>query len=1098
MSLLLLLKDAEETKTDPVLTGAAEQLGQASAVLNGIVSPGGLDTKYWFELSEGMHPPLPPAPGIAHDAVTESSLFAAGETEVSFEHAGGSDARAALVFIWHFDANVSGASAISYGGVPMELQTDAVRGTSPWPGVQIWFADDVPAGSQEVTIAKHTSVRLRAIAETVTAQGEVVVGDSDGGSGSNAEPAVPALEAATSGLIFGIVGGQWADLPTGRADDLLSQRDEGSQAYDLQIGEVGAGSQVANWAFSTIADNARAGIVLLDPDPPGPPEEFASGFESGDFSDFIHVQSLPGRATVDEETASEGRYSARLEVQVGDEEPDTGAQRSEPISGLEYLEGYRRFFSFDFLIESHDPGHWMLIHQVHDTGSGGSPPEALFLWHDEEENPILLLQNGTGSPQFWQAPRPALGEWSRIVYGVSFGEDTGTVGPVFLNGDRMTMLSGDDVSAPANTIGLSPAYDKGPGIYRSDESTGTAVIRGDNYRVLKTFDATLPETTGATEGEVEVSASIDGLKPGTDYYFRLFAKNDLGLFVGEDVGFRTAGRSRVAVTREFPPDRLAVRIADPRTGQTIARWAEDEGRPENTIAGITKSGEMPGGHKESGGSLARDPRVDWSDTQTYFDYYLEQPGGENVFEGRINGVPESDGDRMVLEPKAVGHQVALTDRTALRMGFINGDLSKWGEPSTQRKREIDSFYQTQSAEISTGWQDTGEEPPSITIRISFENGHPLGELWFSGDGVRLGALGYDFGNISGALAGTHDIARLNTADYGGWTVSGTDHGTTSAAQQWLTTTDPNVKYAVLQTFYEGEYAAAGTDSKAWSNLRVLSYIAAQNLALQGTWPNVGYTAKQILELAVPLYTYLEAHDEDLEDDGDVIQQAWYSDEGDMATVVKDVLKYGVLRWFILNGKRFELRAPGTFGRNWQAYAGPSELKEAGLDGTRLWSKLVVSYQDVDGSKRRVGYLGSGADTESAALEITDPDHPAVKAERPREDLLSLNGISVPERALEAGERWLREGNELSHAGEATLRGYIQDDCAVFRPVSQIQPGDRIRFPDAGSGGTDYREVVEVNYDHDSRTATVQLDAPSKAVQALLERYGASLGPLALS
>ncbi len=563
--------------------------------------------------------------------------------------------------------------------------------------------------------------------------------------------------------------------------------------------------------------------------------------------------------------------------------------------------------------------------------------------------------------------------------------------------------------------------------------------------------------------------------------------------------------TRVAVTREFSPDRLAVRVADPVTGQTIARWAEDEGKAENTIAGITKSGEMSGGHKESGGSLPRDPRIDWPDTETYFDYYLEQPGGENVFEGRINGAPESDGDRMVLEPKAVGHQVALTDRTGLRMGFIDGELSKWGDPSTARRVALKNAKADLVASTSVGFSSKDQEASKPAVINDFSGvvnqieRIEIGEADYYSDGVDIGGLLYDYEQLTSFSEDTNWTSRaaLSQTDSFSTYQGGTDHNRTTALQQSLYATVAGLQYALVEDFLADEGEGPLYDITSWQNLKVLSWIAAQNLALRGTWPNVGYTAKQILELAVPLFSYLEAQDEDLEDDGYVIQQAWYSDPGDMATVVKDVLKYGVLRWFVLNGKRFELRAPGTFGRNWQAYAGPSELKEAGIDGSRCWDRQVVSYRDVDGSTRTVGYPGSGADLESAQLQITDPDHPAVRAERPREDLLAL-GISTPERALEAGERWLREGNELSHAGEATLRGYIQDDCAVFRPVSQIQPGDRIRFPDAGSGGTGYREVVEVNYDHDSRTATVQLDAPSNVVQALLERYGAASSSLALS
>jgi len=253
---------------------------------------------------------------------------------------------------------------------------------------------------------------------------------------------------------------------------------------------------------------------------------------------------------------------------------------------------------------------------------------------------------------------------------------------------------------------------------------------------------------------------------------------------------------------------------------------------------------------------------------------------------------------------------------------------------------------------------------------------------------------------------------------------------------------------------------------------------------------MGYTAKQMLQLVIPLYTALRTTGESLEDDGYVIPQAWFSDPGPMSTVVQELTKYGLYDWFVFGERLFQFRKPGTYGRRWQAYAGPSELREAGLDGERLWEQIIVSYQDVDGSTRTVGPPGSGAHVEEAGLRITDPDHPAVKADITRKDVLALQGISTPARATEAGERWLKEANELSRSGSCNLKHYILDDCAVFRPASQVQPGDHVRFPDSSDGS--YRKIVAVDYDHDTRTAACTLDAPPEGYKALLERMQADI------
>jgi len=565
--------------------------------------------------------------------------------------------------------------------------------------------------------------------------------------------------------------------------------------------------------------------------------------------------------------------------------------------------------------------------------------------------------------------------------------------------------------------------------------------------------------------------------------------------------------SRVAVQREFPPDRLAVRIADPRTGQTIARMAEDEHKTENIISGITKSGEMPGGHEASGGILPRDPRVDWPDTAPYLDYFLEGVGGEKVWGGRLDKAPESDGDRMVVEPKAVGHQKALDDRKGIiGPGFIDSDLSKWGEPSLARRVALSAALIKLLAATSVGSSAVDpKDPEAIKAAIvnDFNNVETVATDTEAGEahyftGVDIGAILYDaLGDVAGgeASANWESNIALGTTDTFTTAVAGTDHDTSAALGQRVDATGPGFKHARLRNRLN--VASEGTVLKRIFGWRP-KVVGDHGLDLQGTWPYVGFTAKQMLAYAIPLYTYLTVNEEEMEDLGYVIQQAWFSEPGGMDAVVKELTKYELLDWFVMRDKQFELRVPGSYGRLWQAYAGPSELKETGEDGSRLWDRIVGRYTDVDGSTRTVGWPGSGANSESEALIITDPDHPAVRAEVTREDLLDLKGISIPERAIEACERWLADANELSHAGEATLRGYTQDDCSVFRPVSQIQPGDWIRFPDAGSSGTGYRKIVAVSYDHDSRTASVTLDAPPNAVEALLERLQAALQPLGLS
>lgn len=549
--------------------------------------------------------------------------------------------------------------------------------------------------------------------------------------------------------------------------------------------------------------------------------------------------------------------------------------------------------------------------------------------------------------------------------------------------------------------------------------------------------------------------------------------------------------SRIAVTREFPPDRVAVRIKDPSTGQTIARWAEDEPRAENVISGLRKSGDMPGGHKEMTGSLARDPRRDYPDLTPYMDVELEQPGGENIWEGRLAKAPESDGERMAIEPAAVGHREALEDRKGLRFGFIDRDQSRWGGMSVQRK--INYLATPRAISDAGSFTDATTGEPSLETALEGAwTDLPRCEGWYDSNGIPIGAVMAAWkkaGTVDAGAEGWSWKLVLSADDIA--TAPLDESANLRAAEPsnvLVEASDDSKRFAFVQFTFN---AAGGTSGRRYSIYWTPVVIGDQGLGLQGSWPEVGFTAKQMLEFAVPEYTYLEVTDESIEDDGFVIPQAWFAEPTDMATVVKELTKYALYDWFVLRGKLLEVREPGTYGRRWRAYAGPSELKEAGLDGSRLWRDIVVRWQDVDGTTKTAGPPGSGTTVESSGLEISDPDHPAVRAGIRREDVLDLGGVSESVFAIETGERWLKDANELSRSGEATLRGYILDDKGILRPVGQVQPGDEISFPDAG-GGTDYRKIVQADYDHPSRASQVTLDAPKESVQALLERYRAAL------
>ena len=601
-------------------------------------------------------------------------------------------------------------------------------------------------------------------------------------------------------------------------------------------------------------------------------------------------------------------------------------------------------------------------------------------------------------------------------------------------------------------------------------------------------------------GAQVVAKVVEGLKPNTKYHFRLrvqeVATGPEGPFLGEDEEFRTLaeGLAPIERIRELPPDRMAIRV-DAANG-TAARWAEDEPAAENILDDVTIEDEIPGGWRSIKGTLARDPHIDWRDIEEFAEMYAYIQGVEIVGEGFLDKGPSATGERRSINPEALGWQAVLNDDTAAKVGFIDSDLNKWGDPSLGRRRSlIQAAGINLSPQISIGFQDAAAAAPGIQADFSGVGkvaGQLVGnEAWYYGGGIDIGKLRYDF--VGDAVGGFVNQGHISTDDVTSSYDSGVNHNSVSASNQTIVATAGR-KYALLQNIYGGEFVGQMNNIHSWRNVKVLG---SHGLEERGVWPNIGFTAQQMLvwlinNLAQPLY----ATESSVEDDGFIIPQAWYEDAGGLAAIVDDLVKYALYDWFIYHGKLFEHREPGSYGRFWKARTAPSELNEVGKDSQRLWRSIVVQYTTPSGEIRTVGPPGSNSHTETKALEITDPMHPAVLAERTRRDLLDLRGIGSAEVAIRVGERFLEEANLLNRSGSARLSGYVMDNLGVLYPAACVKSGDWISFTD--SSDPSYRKIVRKTYTHKDRSVEIDIDAPPSGLDALLERLQVGLVSLGVA
>jgi hypothetical protein len=555
----------------------------------------------------------------------------------------------------------------------------------------------------------------------------------------------------------------------------------------------------------------------------------------------------------------------------------------------------------------------------------------------------------------------------------------------------------------------------------------------------------------------------------------------------------------IAVTKELPPDNLAIKVTAPSGYQN--RWAEDEKLPENILSDIEISDEMPGGCKDMQGTLARNPQDTWGDLVPYSDLLVYQPGFEKIWHGFLDKTPDVSGDQMSISPSGIGWQSVLEDNQAVQIIFIDRDLSRWHDPSLQQRLNEIAASNVRYESPEVGGQGVGAAGPGIVFGFSTFGASQVeeGQVWYGDGTIDIDTIRFDFKNLNPTASPEgnvewHAYPFASRADPYVAGVSGNDMHNTTFPEQAFGNNGPGIKYIGLNIYYGGGFAGEANASFGFLNIRVFG---RHGIFTKGTWPLEGFTSNQLLLYLINNFAQpLTTKEELLDEDGFIIPHAAYPEPTSVATIAKDVTKYGLYDWFVYFNKQFQYRKPGSYGKFWKAYVGSSNLNELGEDSQRLWRSVVVQYTDVDGSTKSVGPPGSQANVESASLEVTDPDHPAVQANRTRRDILDLQGIGTPASAIAVGKRFLEEAALINRSGSATLSGYVMDDKGVFYPAACVKSGDWISFMDAAD--TSYRKIINKTYRHSERSSEIDLDAPASGLEALLERLQVGLIALGVS
>ena len=532
---------------------------------------------------------------------------------------------------------------------------------------------------------------------------------------------------------------------------------------------------------------------------------------------------------------------------------------------------------------------------------------------------------------------------------------------------------------------------------------------------------------------------------------------------------------------------------DWRNGSSPTRFGPDEEDPGDLPRSISFDTQNPGGYGTGSVTLARPPWIRAEDAPLFGSARFYGPGGKTRYEGRVKGTPQVSATEIRIEFE--GWSAHLTDDETFRFLGVHNDHSGWVGPSVQRKLNmLASAFSPQDATVTQ--DDTGLPALELTVNGDFPaDARGLCEGYLNVEGLPLGAIRHNWkksATIDTGLAWfwyvqLSDDDVLTTLDSSGnLKAAGPGSGTVTASG--------TRRYANVQLYFDGATGGEGQWSVFFPALSVFgTHGLTQRALADGRY---GLLGSDILRYAIPAGAPLLTVGPDSIADSAFVFPHVVHTSGGVQGLVEYITAYGTASkqladWGVYDDREFFWKAPG-WGRTWRVRRDQVVTpNEDGPVGDERCTGVLVSYTDGAGKTRTVGPPGSGADTETALLEDTDPSNPAARlngTRRKRKDA----GLTFEEGAIFVGQAILEEQNANTRRGSATIQGYATDDAGNEEPACAVRACDRLLIEDEEGVSPELQPINSTSYSHDDLTVNASLGAAPHRVDVLLAELAASI------
>lgn len=532
--------------------------------------------------------------------------------------------------------------------------------------------------------------------------------------------------------------------------------------------------------------------------------------------------------------------------------------------------------------------------------ASGSAYDALF--GDASGTPFAYLESGTQNLRFQPGggEDKVLGTWPGdsipTMYAIVF-DDAANTAQVFING----------VASAAVTFSQPFSAPDGVSLLIGSEGSPGADAFGGSLLPFAVF------TRALSLEEIDLLASIAGL------------------------GVQP-------ICPPLPPQITVVSVA--RGGEGRGYNLTDEAE------GLSYSNVNPGGDEMCAFTLHREwfaanPEIDRG------NLLRVMCGIDVTWQGRVEETDRSASDAETIAVTAYGGGVRLKDGVFQEI-FIDSDLSRWDDISTQRKIDIiKAGWNPNAFPASIGGRDQGDAGPAIIFTTSdFSAGSTeANELYYYAGGIDIGSFRFDFVATPSALvAEFQDLQFFSTDDLASSIDLGVDYNHVTALNQKIVAAGSGRKYVALRLLYENAaFVGQYVSTSAYQNPKVLG---RHGLTEQGTWPKIGFTVDQIVNYLISLVAGIVQRRVDAQ--SFVVEQAAYIEPTSHEDGIRDVNRYENADWGTwgpsspldnsTNGY-FDFTTPDPSAQQWFIPRRDCDSMDLHSETSSLFGKVHVVYTD---------------------------------------------------------------------------------------------------------------------------------------------------------